>query len=763
MHTDKEAATKNVLLNTIPQELKEFPQWVVWRYESRDGKPKPTKVPYQAAKPDEKASVTDSTTWASFDIASNALASGSYDGIGFVLTLDDPFVGIDLDHCYDPETHKIDHSALAIIEQLHSYTERSPSGTGIRIFVRGALPPGRRKKGTLEFYDDERYLTLTGHHLESTPTTIEDRNNTLQLVHATHFPKASRNGNSNPHSQPITADDKTQLARMFSSKNGAKIKALYDGDFSAYPSRSEADSALCFHLAFWFGRDPERMDRLFRQSKLMREKWDSLRGESTYGGECIANACAETTETYQEADATAALKALSDMNAQYAVVWMGGDCVILREHRAPDTGQLDVSFATKGAVKLFHAADPKIGKMNKVEYWLRHPAHRTYDGLIFQPGRSRCDPRFYNLWRGFREEPKKGDCSLYLTHLKDNIACGNEEFFLYLMAWMANIVQSPGNRPGVAIVLRGKQGTGKGVFAKGFGRLFGPHFAHITNSHQLVGRFNALLKKAVVVFADEAFWAGDKQAEGTLNALITEETHNIEPKGIDPFSVNNFMHLIVASNHEWVIPAASEARRWLVLDVGESHLQDHAYFKAIETQMKNGGSAALLYELLHYDGSGIDLWTVPKTAALCDQKVHSMTPVEKFWFGCLKAGSQIASRWNRYDHYESGDDKWQTVLYASALYDEYVTRAQQAGVNRKAMEMELADALKKMVPKAEHKRISIGGVQARRWRFPSLEECRVAFDEYMNWTYSWPILDDLDDQREKVVSSEEAPNLGVGD
>lgn len=444
---------------------------------------------------------------------------------------------------------------------------------------------------------------------------------------------------------------------------------------------------------------------------------------------------------------------IQEMNKSYAVVWLGGDCVILREHIAPDTGVLDVSFCSKGALKLFHAADPKVEKVNRVEYWLRHPDHRTYDGLVFQPGLTPSDPKFYNLWQGFAVEPKEGDCSLYLTHLKENICSGDDELYRYLLTWMANVVQSPGTRPGVAIVLRGKQGTGKGVFAKGFGRLFAPHFAHITNSHQLVGRFNALLKKAVLVFADEAFWAGDKQAEGTLNALVTEETHNIEPKGIDPFSVKNFMHLIIASNHEWVIPAASEARRWLVLDVSERYMQNHDYFKAIDTQMKNGGAAALLYELLHYDGSGEKLWTVPKTAALCDQQAHSMTPIEKFWFNCLKTGSHIGDR-RDWDHGIYATDRgWQRTIRAAALYDAYLARSQEAGVKRRAMEMEMADALKKMVPKATHGRMTIEGDQVRGWTFPPLKECRTAFDEYMRWTYSWP-KDDLDDPPNEVVSPE---------
>jgi hypothetical protein len=281
-----------------------------------------------------------------------------------------------------------------------------------------------------------------------------------------------------------------------------------------------------------------------------------------------------------------------------------------------------------------------------------------------------------------------------------------------------------------------------------------PHFAHITNSHQLVGRFNAPLKEAVVVFADEAFWAGDKQAEGTLNALITEETHNIEPKGIDPFPVRNFMHLIVASNHEWVIPAASEARRWLVLDVGEAHLQDHAYFRAISDQMKNGGSAALLYELLHYDGSEVDLWTVPKTEALADQKAHSMTTVEKFWFGCLKAGSQLGDRQGTCGYIP--DKGWEQEVRSAELYGAYVTRSQQAGLPRRAMEMDLAVALKKMVPDAKHGRIRIDGVQTRGWIFPQLEQCRAAFNAYMNWTHSWG--DNQDNLKDEVVSTKVMPS-----
>jgi hypothetical protein len=149
------------------------------------------------------------------------------------------------------------------------------------------------------------------------------------------------------------------------------------------------------------------------------------------------------------------------------------------------------------------------------------------------------------------------------------------------------------------------------------------------------------------------------------------------------------------------------------------------------------------------------LWTVPKTAALSDQKVHSMTAVEKFWFGCLEAGSQIGGRrvWN--EGIYANDQGWQTQIRSAALYDAYVARSQQAGVTRKAVEMELAKALKRMLPAdVEHKLMTFEcGDQARGWKFPPLEKCRLAFDVYMNWTYSWP-KNDLDDPKDKVVVPE---------
>ena len=152
----------------IPDELKAIPQWVGWRYEerlySRTGELKRTKVPYQLD--GRRASSTDSATWTTFEQATAAYQRGGFSGIGFVVTLEAGIVGVDLDHCRNPETGVIEPWAQLLVDRLGSYSEITPSRTGLRIFVYGHLPSHGRKKGNVEMYDSGRFLTVTGWRLE---------------------------------------------------------------------------------------------------------------------------------------------------------------------------------------------------------------------------------------------------------------------------------------------------------------------------------------------------------------------------------------------------------------------------------------------------------------------------------------------------------------------------------------------------------------------------------------------------------------------
>ena len=291
-------------------------------------------------------------------------------------------------------------------------------------------------------------------------------------------------------------------------------------------------------------------------------------------------------------------EAIAELNEIHAVIRLGGKTLVMNETVDPLSGRLDVTFSTVTDFNHFYknkkveVPDGKGTKwVPKSSVWMESPKRREYEGLVFAPSRDVNDvPGYYNLWRGLAVTPKQGNWSKFRHHIKTNICSNDEEVYQYVLTWLADLVQDPGGqRPGTAIVLRGNQGVGKGVFVDHIGQLIEPHFLHISNQQHLVGNFNSHLKDALLVFCDEAYYAGSKKDAGVLKALITEKYHLIEPKGKDPFRVDNHVRLIVASNSRWVIPAGSKERRFLVLDIGENHLQDREYFKAVCEQMKDGG------------------------------------------------------------------------------------------------------------------------------------------------------------------------------
>jgi putative DNA primase/helicase len=264
-----------VQADSIPVELRVRCQWVLWRYEYRpESKSLWTKVPYQVN--GQRASSTNPDTWATSEAAVEALLQHPerFDGAGFVLSPNDPFIGVDLDHCRDTPDGSIEPWAKDIIERLHSYTEVTPSGTGIRIFLQGQLPPEGRKKGNFEVYEEVRFLTITGHHLEGTPLEIHERQAELEGIHKEQFSQPQKEiPTPAAHAGDAWADDYV-LDRMFKAKNGDKARRLWNGDWSDYRSQSEADQALCNMLSFWTNRNPARIDEMFRKSGLYRKKWD---------------------------------------------------------------------------------------------------------------------------------------------------------------------------------------------------------------------------------------------------------------------------------------------------------------------------------------------------------------------------------------------------------------------------------------------------------------------------------------------------------
>jgi hypothetical protein len=412
----------------------------------------------------------------------------------------------------------------------------------------------------------------------------------------------------------------------------------------------------------------------------------------------------------------------------------------------------------------------------KGHVWLEHSARRQYRKIVFIPTEDGAPEDCYNLWKGFAVKPAAGDWSLLKDHILTNVCQGSQEAYIYVIRWMAFKVQNPACRPEVAIVLRGRKGTGKGTLAQAFGSLFSQHYVYVNTGNHLTGKFNAHLRDALFVFADEAYWAGDKQAESTLKALITEPVLVIEGKFKARIQCPNMIALVMASNAEWAVPTSLDERRFCVLDVGEERIQNTDYFNAIQAQMEQGGKAAMLHELLTIDLSDFNHRKAPKTTALQYQQLQSFSPMESWWYQRLQDGYLVDE-----------DADWEEPVPTKELFHGYVESVGKGGVYYKGDQIKFGLFLEKMLRKVTaptnecaagneawpvRQKITIyeddfsgerkERVKRKRWHylFPNLRECRDAFEAQApgfkaNWDRSMERAPDY--QMRLALPKEEEP------
>lgn len=311
----------------IPLEIKKTRRWVGYKVEVRDGKQ--TKVPYNAIL-GSHAKSNDPSTWTTFGVAISGCIKYGFAGIGFMLgkdiETDTHYLGIDLDNHDEPDFQEI---ANDFIETLNSYTEYSHSGKGIHIICKGTKPVGRCRKSNIEMYDNGRFFTMSGNVIKNLP--IAERNQEIQdlwerYIEDEEQPVHMQANNSEEGGitfgknyrastveiMPTNMSDYELMGKIRSSRYGAEFNDLYNGDTSAYGGdHSRADLALCKILAFWTGCDRLQIDRIFRSSGLMREKWDQKRNETnrrgiilgagTYGSQAIELAIANQQDVYKPA------------------------------------------------------------------------------------------------------------------------------------------------------------------------------------------------------------------------------------------------------------------------------------------------------------------------------------------------------------------------------------------------------------------------------------------------------------------------------
>lgn len=286
-HPPARPPRSEVDLEGIPAELTRLRQWVCWVHLLRDGKW--TKMPVQTD--GTPADSTDSETWTDFDSVCAAYEAGKHDGIGFVLTADDPYVCNDLDKCVQRDG-SIHPKVRAYIDQFDSFTEWSQSNKGVHVWMKGHGHPKRSRKGAFELYENIRFIAMTGRSVPGTRSTIEERQEALDTIVADVFGEPEAVKEHLPE-HPNPQEDAEIIKRAESGAGGRVFKALMAGKFEGlYDSQSEADSALAFHLAA-VTSDPNAIERIMRTSPLEREKWDARRGSTTWLREQIDRATTE--------------------------------------------------------------------------------------------------------------------------------------------------------------------------------------------------------------------------------------------------------------------------------------------------------------------------------------------------------------------------------------------------------------------------------------------------------------------------------------
>jgi Primase C terminal 2 (PriCT-2)/Family of unknown function (DUF5906) len=338
---------------------------------------------------------------------------------------------------------------------------------------------------------------------------------------------------------------------------------------------------------------------------------------------------------------------LHEMNRKYAVLTMGTRTSVICKIPNEESGDV---FQFIGKQQLFDRHKPdkivreddqgNLVKLPLAEIWFNSPQASRYTGIDFNPTQPPGENgTVWNLWRGFAVVPKPGSWELLKEHIFTNISSCNHEIYEWFLNWMALGVQKPGEVIGTTPVMRGYQGTGKGVFANSYGALWGIHFITITQSEQVSGRFNAHFFGRRFIFIDEGLFGGNRKEAGVIKTRITEDYIMLELKGVDAVKMRNRSIFMVASNNPSIVPADLGDRRWMVVDVADTHKEDHPYFAAIATEMENGGKEAMLYELLQRDiTKGPNPRRVIKTEARVMQILMAESPYVKFLHSLLDQG-----------------------------------------------------------------------------------------------------------------------------
>lgn len=639
-------------------------QWIVWQAQPDPGKPKPRKVPIDPVTGGNINHLAPSS-WMIFEVAQSWAATDDSCGVGFVLTANDPYFCIDLDNARDPATGAPTEQAAQVMAMFPgAYMEVSHSGKGYHIFGQGAMPEwsmNKNQSNGMEIYHVERYIAL-GHHGQGDPDL--NWQSVLESFCAIYMgrreqvtPTEWSEGPCDDWSGPTVDIDLIERAMnsrpsMFS--NGASFAELWNADVDAlsrnYPDNfggnrpydaSSADAALMAHLAFWTGKDCARMDRLFRQSGLMRPKYEQRKD---YGPRTITGAVSRCKQVYRErnghgtsgtlpaASGTLPAPAGDDpsedqdisilapggvMDAQTQSEWFAGcfyvsslDKIYSKRRGWLTTTAFDNTYSK---AHFIYTYDGNTTKSAKEAFLKNHVAQFGYaDQPLFMPESPGIDivernGRFFlNTYVEPRFEITNNDVSMFIEWFNKMFPVERDREII--LSYMAAIVQYQGYKFQWCPVIQGAQGNGKTALSRIVRyAVQGPDkdkigYCHTVPASELGDgglKFNSWVENKIFVDFEEIYTRDKAGIIEALKPYVTNEYIEIQAKGVDQKVGRNCANFIMMTNHKDAIQKTREDRRYAVFYSAHQSVADvHRdfpgdFFHRFYSWLNDGGFAAM--------------------------------------------------------------------------------------------------------------------------------------------------------------------------
>ena len=330
------------------------------------------------------------------------------------------------------------------------------------------------------------------------------------------------------------------------------------------------------------------------------------------------------------------IEALAEIGSKHAHIVVGARHKVMLWKHCPVDG-VRPTFESINEFQNYFLHLPSIAGVNQGKAWMSWKGKVFYpNGIGYFPDLHNLPKGCFNLFTGWGAEPiasegldSDPDLTLIKTHLKEIICDGCEDSYSFLIGWLAQMVQQPEEKPPVAILLKSVEGTGKGTFYELLKAVLGKNAYQVNGNGQLVGRFNSIIDGRLLVFGDEVDMT-DKRQYDKLKSLISEKTQSVERKGLEPEPVRVLARFIFTGNHDHLIKAGTNERRWLVLEPSPKNQNNSNYWESLYKSISGVAPGKFLYCLLKKDLSHFNIRKPPVTQGLIDQKLASLK-LQEIW------------------------------------------------------------------------------------------------------------------------------------